>query len=127
MSKTDFIYDKINDAVIEGLKKDGLSWFKPFGEGILPRDGHACFSPDGRWVVCDRRISKKPGRLTGLMLYNVSNGTKIGLGEFYSEEMFKGDIRCDLHPRWSHDGNTISFDSVHEGSRQIYLVDVSKL
>ncbi len=33
MSKTDFIYDKINDAVIEGLKKDGLEWFKPFGEG----------------------------------------------------------------------------------------------
>jgi antirestriction protein ArdC len=33
MSKTDFIYKKINDAVIEGLKKDGLNWFKPFGEG----------------------------------------------------------------------------------------------
>jgi hypothetical protein len=27
--------------------------FAPFGGGVLPADGHACFSPDGRWLVCD--------------------------------------------------------------------------
>ena len=27
--------------------------FAPFGGGVLPPDGHACFSPDGRWLVCD--------------------------------------------------------------------------
>ena len=27
--------------------------FAPFGSGLLPPDGHACFSPDGRWLVCD--------------------------------------------------------------------------
>ncbi len=32
---------------------------------------------------------------------------------------------CDLHPRWAQDGSTITFDSVHEGTRQIYALDVS--
>jgi len=103
---------------------DGQRDFKPFGEGILPRDGHASFSPDGRWLVSDT-YPKGERRLSELMLYDVDNNNKITLGKFHSEEQFKGDIRCDLHPRWSPDGNTISFDSVHEGSRQIYLVDVS--
>ena len=103
---------------------DGRRDFKPFGEGILPRDGHASFSPDGRWVVSDT-YPQGQKRLSELMLYNVTNNTKITLGNFHSEEQFKGDIRCDLHPRWSPDGSTISFDAVHKASRQIYLVDVS--
>jgi hypothetical protein len=105
---------------------DGRRDFRPFGEGVLPRDGHACFSPDGRWIVCDHRIRKEDGRFAELMLYCVDDNTKITLGEFYYAEHFKGDIRCDLHPRWSPDGRTISFDSVHEGFRQVYAVDVSE-
>jgi len=103
---------------------DGQRDFKPFGEGILPRDGHASFSPDGRWLVSDT-YPKGERRLSELMLYDVDNNNKITLGQFHSEEKFSGDIRCDLHPRWSPDGNTVSFDSVHEGSRQIYLASVS--
>ena len=105
---------------------DGQGDFKPFGEGVLPSDGHACFSPDGDWVLCDAYL-RKPERLSELMLYNVNRNTRISLGRFHSEEQFTGDIRCDLHPRWSPDGNTISFDSVHETSRQIYIVDVSDI
>ncbi len=104
---------------------DGKRDFKPFGAGAFPRDGHACFSPDKRWIVCDCRVSRSPQLLTEVMIYNVDKGTRISLGTFSAEVHFKGDIRCDLHPRWSSDGNTISFDSVHEGSRQIYTIDVS--
>lgn len=101
--------------------------FAPFGEGILPRDGHACFSPDGQWLVCDYRTSRNSERMAGLILYNVNDGSKIDLGEFRANEQFQGDIRCDLHPRWSHDGKTISFDSIHGNGRQIYLIDTSNL
>ena len=106
---------------------DGKGDFKPFGAGVLPRDGHACFSPDSEWVVCDYRRGKGSERMAGLLLYNVSDGSKISLGEFNSDERFRSDIRCDLHPRWSHDGKTITFDSIHAGDRQIYMVDVSDL
>ena len=105
---------------------DGKRDFKPFGAGILPRDGHASFSPDRNWIVCDA-YPKNPQRLAELMLYDIRRERKIGLGQFYSEEIFTGDIRCDLHPRWSSDGKMITFDSVHEDSRQIYLLDVEEI
>ena len=33
------------------------------------------------------------------------------------------DVRCDLHPRWNRHDRWIAFDSVHEGSRQVYALD----
>lgn len=105
---------------------DNQGDFTPFGGDKLPPDGHACFSPDGRWLVCDTYPST-PGRLASLLLLNLETGERVDLGAFYHTPQFTGDIRCDLHPRWSPDGRTITFDSVHEGSRQIYQIDVSDL
>lgn len=34
----------------------------------------------------------------------------------------RSGYHTDLHPRWSFDGRTAFFDSIHEGSRQIYCV-----
>ncbi len=37
---------------------------------------------------------------------------------------FRSGLHCDLHPRWSYDGRVAYFDSIHEGTRQIYSVEV---
>lgn len=102
---------------------DGMRDFSPIGQGILPNDGHASFSPDRQFLVCDT-YPRGTERLAQLMLFDISENRKIVLGEFHHDEQFSGDIRCDLHPRWSSDGKTITFDSVHEDSRQIYCVDI---
>ena len=102
---------------------DGTRDFTPVGRGVLPQDGHASFSPDRQWLLCDT-YPQGPERLAQLMVYNIVENRKIVLGEFHHEDQFTGDIRCDLHPRWAPDGKTITFDSVHEGSRQIYLVEL---
>ncbi|MDE0481132.1 MAG: hypothetical protein OXI67_01015 [Candidatus Poribacteria bacterium] len=103
---------------------DGMQNFKPLGRGVLPNDGHASFSPDRQWLLCDT-YPRGSARLAELMLYDIAENRKIVLGEFHHNEQFSGDIRCDLHPRWSSDGKTITFDSVHEGSRQIYCIDLT--
>ena len=104
---------------------DNKGDFKPFGNNVL--SGHACFSPDRRWIVFDNKIRKENDRFAELALYNVEDNSRISLGEFYYAENITGDVRCDLHPRWSPDGRSVTFDSVHDGSRQIYIADVSDI
>ena len=51
------------------------------------------------------------------------NTKKILIGTFYSPMKYYGYKRCDLHPRWSPDGNFISIDSTHEDKRKTFLID----
>jgi 2-polyprenyl-6-methoxyphenol hydroxylase-like FAD-dependent oxidoreductase len=37
------------------------------------------------------------------------------------------EIRCDLHPRWNRTGDAISFDSLHEGFRGVYSMQIGPL
>ncbi len=95
------------------------------GDGILDEDGHCSFSPDGRWVLNDTYPDRHG--LRTLMLWRWPDGPRIDLARLHSpKERWWGEIRCDLHPRWSRDGRTICIDSVHDGTRQIYLMDVSR-
>lgn len=105
---------------------DGKRDFTPYGRGVLPSDGHASYSPNREWLICDT-YPRSPARLAGLLLYHTAENRKIELGYFHHEAQFTGDIRCDLHPRWAPDGKLITFDSVHEGSRQIYSIDLTSL
>ena len=100
--------------------------FAPFGGGVLPPDGHACFSPDGRWLVCDT-YPQGSERISQLMLYEMATGRRVDIGGMYSEPVFAGDVRCDLHPRWHPDGRSLTIDAVPDGNRQIYQYDVSSI
>jgi hypothetical protein len=102
---------------------DRGSDFAPFGGGDLPDDGHMVLSPDREWMITDT-YPRGEAREAKLLLCRLADGQVRKLGGFRHEEIFGGDIRCDLHPRLSADGRRISFDSVHEGTRQIYVADV---
>lgn len=95
------------------------------GEEVLTSDGHCSFSPDRRWILTDTYPDNEGYRK--LMIYNVDSDELVFLGKFYSLPQLKGEIRCDLHPRWSRDGKKICIDSTHEGDRQMYVIDVSKI
>ena len=37
---------------------------------------------------------------------------------------YDNDTRCYLHPRWSRDGKKVCFDSIFEGHRGLYAVEL---
>ncbi len=94
------------------------------GGDCFNEDGHCSFSPDGRWMLTDTYPSPADDKRT-LILYRWPDGPRIDIGRFYSPRPALTELRCDLHPRWSRDGTKICIDSIHEGSRQMYVVDVA--
>jgi hypothetical protein len=95
------------------------------GDGILSRDGHCTYSPDGKWIITDTYPDKE--RMQTLMLYRPSDSKLVVIGKFYLAPEFKGQTRCDLHARWSRDGKSVCIDSLHSGRRQMYLLNVSEI
>jgi hypothetical protein len=93
-----------------------------WGGDIFHTDGHCSFSPDRRWVLTDTYPNKEHHRT--LILYRPESNHRVDIGSFYSVPMGVSELRCDLHPRWSPDGRQVCIDSTHEGTRQMYVLDV---
>lgn len=128
---------------------------KLMASGIITVDGHPMTNPiNSNWCVNDTYPDQSGSRT--LMLYNFKDNKRIDIGTFnihdepldynclqeYCEGVddnilktvnlqdyyfTRSGLHCDLHPRWSRDGKQILFDSIHEGSRQIYIVEVDNV
>jgi hypothetical protein len=102
---------------------DGDGSISVVGESVLTEDGHCTFSPDGKWVLNDTYPDVY--QLRTLMLFDPDRGKRTDLARLRSpKDKWWGEIRCDLHPRWSRDGSKVCIDSVHSGERQMYVVDL---
>ena len=88
-------------------------------------DGHPSFSPDRRWLITDTYPDK--ARQQHLLLYELETGKVTEIASFLAPLKYSAAVRCDLHPRWSRDGNWISVDATYEGKRMSYLLDITKL
>jgi len=125
-----------DDHILAWTRRDGRDHFHLFrdktdrveivGAGVMAADGHCSYSPDRRWILNDTYPEGNPPRRT-LYRYRVADGRRFDLGRFLTQDPNKiyGPIRCDLHPRWSRDGSRISFDSLHEGTRQVYVMEAT--
>ena len=99
----------------------GENNYKRLGGGILDYDGHGTFSPDGRWMVTDTYPADGLHEQK-LLLMDMQSEAVISLGRFVEPPEFTKGWRCDLHARWSPDGNMIGFNSTFTGSRQVYVL-----
>ena len=87
-------------------------------------DGHCIYSPDGLFVSGDGYWDDDGYRQWKIA--RLSDGAVREIGSFFVPETYRETYsRCDLHPRWRSDGRQLAFNSVHEGSRQIYVMDAA--
>ena len=61
------------------------------------------------------------------MAYNVQTGAEKELLRAKTDVPITNDIRCDLHARYVYDNKFISFDTTHNGCRQIALLPIDVL
>jgi len=116
---------KYRDAVYSHvLLTVGKSDYVRLGGGVLDFDGHGVFSDDGKWMATDTYPDKLGERK--LMVLRMSDQAILPLGTYFVPEIYRETYsRCDLHPRWRPDGRMLGFNSVHEGSRQVYVIDIT--
>lgn len=93
----------------------------------LCNDGHPSYNIDRKLIVTDTYPDR--ARMAEIKLMDGTNETKNDvkvIARVFAPFKYDNDTRCDLHPRWNHSGNSICFDSVFEGHRGLYSVDVKR-
>lgn len=91
----------------------------------LSNDGHPSYSPDGTLIVTDTYPDR--ARVAEIKLMDGTSEKKRDvnvIARVFAPFKYDNDTRCDLHPRWNHAGDKICFDSIFEGHRGLYVVDV---
>lgn len=91
------------------------------GEGILTGDGHPSYSPDSSLLLTDTYHDKY--REQHLLIFRPESKELVSLGSFYGPLEFRGEVRCDLHPRWSPSGRYICIDTPYKGKRAMFLIE----
>lgn len=94
-------------------------------EGMKPTDGHCTYLPGNKWILCDTYPDKD--RNQNPYLLHVATKKQYPLGHFRLPPEYKGEWRCDTHPRFSRDGRKVVIDSPHNGGRQLHLIDISEI
>lgn len=107
------------------LYRDRTDHVEAVGAGVMTVNGHCSYLPGGRYILNDTYPDRD--RLQHVYLYEVASGRRIPLGSFHSPKEYMGEWRCDTHPRFSPDGRKVVIDSPHQGGRQMYLIDISRL
>ena len=87
----------------------------------LKTDGHPMRSPtDKNIFVTDSRINRR--RKDSIILFNEETNKTATIANFFIPVVYKGQVRCDLHPRWDRHGRLIMADVVLNRKRAIAIV-----
>lgn len=100
-----------------------------FARGQLMTDGHCTYGREGadpgRWVLTDGYPDMKSRQ--PLFLWDSSAGSGVEIARLETPRALDGDVRVDLHPRFSRDCRLACVDSAMDGARRMYVFDVSSI
>ncbi|HBD92603.1 MAG: hypothetical protein A2015_15915 [Spirochaetes bacterium GWF1_31_7] len=84
---------------------------------ILNEDGHPSITHNGRYIVTDTYPDRSG--MQSVVVFDIQLNQIIKKASFFSPIQYRGSTRCDLHPRWDADDKGFTFDSVHNGVREL--------
>ena len=113
-----------NSAIHYHLYNDANDTVQIIGKDILNENGHMTYSQDGRWLLSDTYPDAHTNDRI-LFVYDCKHNRRIDIASLYTPPDLGKHNRCDLHPRWSPNNKHICIDSVHQGKRQMYVIDVN--
>ncbi|MGF1698810.1 hypothetical protein L4D09_00630 [Photobacterium makurazakiensis] len=96
------------------------------GRECLTENGHMSYSGNDRWLLSDTYPDAETNERF-LIIYDVDKDIRYNIGSFYTSPDLGKHNRCDLHPRFSPCYTKVCMDSVHENTRQRYIIDISEL
>lgn len=112
------------------LFEDRTGRFEQIGARVMPQNGHCTYLPGSEWILNDTYPDRRT-REQRVYLYHVPTKRKVPLGAFRLPGEYRGEWRCDTHPRASPDGRKVVIDSAHgvgeHKGRQLYLIDISAI
>jgi|GEM_PF-289682 len=86
-------------------------------------DGHPMFCPVNKdWIVTDSYPDKRQDQ--HLYLANIHTSEVIELAAMYSPFVYRGQVRCDLHPRWDRSGKCVVVDTTQLGKRKLLVIEI---
>ena len=94
------------------------------GGDVMVEDGHCTYLPGKKYVLNDTYPDRN--RNQNPYLYELASGRRIPLGHFHQPSQYKGEWRCDTHPRCTPDGRSVVVDAPFENEgRQLHVIDIS--
>lgn len=90
-------------------------------------NGHQTYIPgtNSEWLITDT-YPMGANEEQELCLYHIPSGKKITLASLHSPSPYRGDWRCDFHPRLNRKATKTIIDSPHGGNgRQMYMVEIA--
>ena len=89
-------------------------------------DGHPMLNPKYKnLMVTDTYPDKMHNQHLHVVELDTRESSKIV--SLYSPTRYRGQVRCDLHPRWDREGQLIAVDSVFKGKRKMIILDANKV
>ena len=105
------------------LMKDKTQEYKMYWSE-LNTDGHCSYSPDGKYIITDTYPNRK--RIASVYLCTEDDNRSRRIARVFSPFRYDNVCRCDLHPRWNRTGDKVCIDSVHEGRRGLFVINLAQ-
>lgn len=117
----DFVKFEVRPEMSNAEHKVNHLMISPDGDRFMVL--HPSYGPDGR-VVTDTYPDRH--RVARIYILDEKKEETPVVAKVFAHFRYDNDVRCDLRPRWNRDGTRVCFDSVFEGKRGLYVVNMKK-